>query len=115
MRDMDIEKLTKSQIILLGLLCSFVTSIATGIVTVSLMDQAPPAIAQSVSRVIERTIETVASTTSKGQPAAAVITQQKTVVIKESELIPQAIASISPSIVRVYSTNETDPSFLGLG
>src|SRR4029077_18213268 len=56
-RVMDIEKLTKSQIVLLTLLVSFVTSIATGIVTVSLMDQAPPAIAQSVSRIVEHTVE----------------------------------------------------------
>ena len=35
------EHLNKQQLILLTLLISFVTSIATGIVTVSLMDQAP--------------------------------------------------------------------------
>ena len=35
------ENLTKPQIILLTLLVSFVTSIATGIVTVALMNQAP--------------------------------------------------------------------------
>ena len=34
---MDLEKLNKSQIVLLTLLVSFVTSIATGIVTVALM------------------------------------------------------------------------------
>jgi hypothetical protein len=44
---MDIEELSKSQLIMLALLLSFVTSMATGIVTFSLMDQAPPAIAQT--------------------------------------------------------------------
>ena len=34
---MNMEELSKSQIVLLTLLVSFVTSIATGIVTVSLM------------------------------------------------------------------------------
>jgi S1-C subfamily serine protease len=111
---MDIEQLSKSQIILLGLLVSFVTSIATGIVTVSLMDQAPPAIAQTVNRVIERTVETVVPDT-KGQAAATVVTQEKTVVVKESDLISQAVAKISPSIVRIYAGDPKTAGFIGLG
>lgn len=108
---MDIEHLSKSQIVLLTLLVSFVTSIATGIVTVSLMDQAPPAIAQTVNRVIERTVEKVSAS---GQ-TAAVVTQQKTVVVKESDLIAQAIDRVNPSIVRLYTTAKESPTFLGLG
>jgi len=111
---MDIEQLSKSQIILLTLLVSFVTSIATGIVTVSLMDQAPPAIAQTVNRVIERTVEAVAPG-GKGQSAATVVTQEKTIVVKESELISQAVKKISPSIVRLYTISSDDAAFLGLG
>lgn len=111
---MDMEQLSKSQIILLGLLVSFVTSIATGIVTVSLMDQAPPAIAQTVNRVIERTVEAVAPVAT-GQAAATVVTQEKTVVVKESDLISQAVTKITPSIVRVYASSDADAPFLGLG
>jgi len=51
------EDLTKQQLILLALLVSFVTALATGIVTVSLMDQAPDGVTQTISKVIERTIE----------------------------------------------------------
>lgn len=108
---MDIEKLTKSQIVLLTLLVSFVTSIATGIVTVSLMQQAPPSVAETVDRVIENTIETVA-TSSKSQSAAAVISQ-KTVIVNEADLIAQSVQQVSPSIVRIYSSDQTQ--FLGLG
>jgi S1-C subfamily serine protease len=108
---MDIEHLSKSQIVLLTLLVSFVTSIATGIVTVSLMDQAPPAIAQTVNRVIERTVEKVVPA---GQ-TAAVVTQQKTVVVKESDLIAQAVDRVNPSIVRFYTSAPDTPTFLGLG
>lgn len=108
---MDIEQLSRSQTILLTLLVSFVTSIATGIVTVSLMDQAPPSIAQTVNRVIERTIQQVVS----NQSAAAVVTQEKTVVVKESELVSQAVARATPSIVRLYSSDAENPAFLGLG
>src|ERR1700689_4033409 len=102
---MDMEKLNKSQIVLLGILVSFVTSIATGIVTVSLMQQAPPSVAETVNRVIEQTIETVASSTSQAQPAASVVTQQKTVVVDDSNLIAQAVKQVSPSVVRIYATD----------
>lgn len=111
---MDIEKLTKSQIVLLTLLVSFVTSIATGIVTVSLMQQAPPAVAQTVNRVIEHTIETVASTTPAKGEASAATAIEKTVVVNESDLIAQAVKTIDPSVVRLYSADDSH-TFLGLG
>jgi hypothetical protein len=109
---MDIEKLTKSQIVLLTLLVSFVTSIATGIVTVSLMQQAPPSVAETVDRVIENTIETVATST-KNQSAAVATTQEKTVVVNEADLIAQSVKQVSPSVVRIYSSDQTQ--FFGLG
>ncbi len=107
------EELSKSQIVLLTLLVSFVTSIATGIVTVSLMDQAPPSIAQTVNRIIERTVEKVVPSTA-GQ-SAAVVTTEKTVIVKESDLIVQAVEKITPSLVRVYTNSAVDSVFLGLG
>ena len=106
---MKIEELSKSQIVLLTLLVSFVTSIATGIVTVSLMDQAPPAITQSVDRIIERTVERVVP----GQAAAVVTT--KTVIVKESDLISQAVEKVAPSVVRLYAGTSTESTFLGFG
>ncbi|MBI5456913.1 trypsin-like peptidase domain-containing protein [Candidatus Kaiserbacteria bacterium] len=114
---MDIERLSKSQIILLTLLVSFVTSIATGIVTVSLMDQAPPSIAQTVNRVVERTVEKIVPS---GQAAGAAAASEKTIVVTESDLIVKAVESATPSIVRLFTTSldaagkESDV-FLGLG
>ncbi len=108
---MDIERLTKVQIVLLTLLVSFVTSIATGIVTVSLMDQAPPSIAQTVNRIVERTVQTVVPAAQTGSAA----TTQTTVVVKESDLIAQAVGKVTPSIVRLFTLNEESPTFLGLG
>jgi hypothetical protein len=113
---MDIEKLNKSQIVLLTLLVSFVTSIATGIVTVSLMEQAPTAITQTVNRVVERTIEKVA----EGQVAgAAVQTVTETVVIRESDLISEAVAAAEPSLVRLFASTRdaqgmTVENFVGI-
>ena len=111
---MDMEKLNKSQIVLLTLLVSFMTSIATGIVTVALMQQAPPVITETVNRVVEHTVERVVP----GQTAAAAAAPQvetKTVVVHEAELIPKAVETISPSVVRVHTSTATNPAFLGLG
>ena len=119
---MNIEQLTKTQIILLTLLVSFVTSIATGIVTVTLIDQAPPAVTQTINRVVERTVERVATVTD-GQTAGAKdsTTNEVRVILKESDLITDAVATVDESIVRVY-TRTQDVSgadilgqFLGLG
>ena len=101
---MDIEKLTKMQIVLLTLLVSFVTSIATGIVTVTLVDQAPPAITQTLNRVVERTIERVVPDDSK--QGASVITKETTVVVKEEDLITDSINKNSKSVVRIYEVLE---------
>lgn len=59
---MNIEDLTKGQLLLLTVMVNFVVSIATGILTVSLLDRAPIQIAQGVDRVVERTIQTIAET-----------------------------------------------------
>ena len=56
---MDIKDLNKKQLILLTLLITFVVSIATGIVTVSLMNQMPPKATQTITNVVQRTIEKV--------------------------------------------------------
>lgn len=100
---MDIERLNKSQIVLLTLLVSFVTSIATGIVTVSLMEQAPPVIPQTINRVVERTVERVVPHETQ---TATVITTEKTVVVKETDLISQAVARARPSIVRLHAVGD---------
>ena len=108
------ENLTKQQIILLTLLVSFVTSIATGIVTVALMNQAPVGVVQTINRVVERTIETVTS------PSKETVVKE-TVVVNTDDQIVSAVEKTSKSVIRIYKT-DTDPSsglnsmvFVGLG
>ncbi|OGF49261.1 hypothetical protein A3G55_00225 [Candidatus Giovannonibacteria bacterium RIFCSPLOWO2_12_FULL_44_25] len=48
--------MTKHQLVLLVLLVSFITALVTGIVTVTLINQAPQPITQTIQRVIEKTI-----------------------------------------------------------
>ena len=97
---MDIEKLTKHQIIPLTLLVSFVTSIATGIVTVSLMDQAPAGVTKVVNQIVEKTIERVVP---QNLGAAVTTVTEKTVVVKDDDLIAQSIASVQKGIIRIVA------------
>jgi hypothetical protein len=107
------EHLNKQQLILLTLLVSFVTSIATGIVTVALMDQAPVGITQTIDRVVQNTIQTVTA------PAQQTVVT-KTVEINPDEQIVSAVANNSNSLIRIYagSANPADTSaisFVGIG
>ncbi|MDR3519451.1 MAG: hypothetical protein P4L63_00980 [Candidatus Pacebacteria bacterium] len=81
---MDVKELNKSQLILLAVLLSFVTSIATGITTVTLMQQAPPSITVPVNRVVQQTVDKIEQVEGK--------TVTQTVVIKEEDLVVDAIA-----------------------
>ncbi len=109
------ENLSKQQLVLLALLVSFVTSIATGIVTVSLLDQAPKAVTQTINQVIEKTIERVVPS----ENTATVIREVKEikVIVKEEEAIVKAIENISKSLVRISSIGPDTGSryFVSLG
>jgi S1-C subfamily serine protease len=112
------EHLNKQQLILLALLVSFVTSIATGIVTVALMNQAPSGVIQTINRVVERTVEKVVPGPSA--PSTQTIVKE-TVVVNEADRVVDAVAKNSSSIIRIFRSN-TDPSasmnpmlFVGLG
>lgn len=105
------EQLTKTQVLLLTLLITFVTSIATGIVTVTLLEKAPPGITQTINRVVEHTIERIVPTeTGK----ATVVTER--VVVKEEDLIVKAVEQNTKSIIVLRGINsEGVEQHLGLG
>lgn len=98
---MDLEQLTKHQVILLTLLVSLVTSITTGIVTVSLMNQAPQGITRTVNQIVEHTVQTVVPDTSKGAAVAATVMTEKTIVVKDDDLAAQSIGTVQKAIVRL--------------
>lgn len=102
---MDLEQLTKHQIILLALLVSFVTSVATGIVTVALMSQAPPSVTRTINQIVERTVEKVVpATVGTGETK----TIEKTVVVKNDDLVASSIAAAQKSIVRIVREGGTE-------
>lgn len=117
--------LNTQQIILLCLLVSFVTSIATGITTVSLLQQSPEPVTQTINRVIERTVETVTqqpiddikeeikNALSKDLPT----TPKKevvTVVVNQEEQSINAVQKNENSIARLYVDNKDAP-FVTMG
>lgn len=98
---MNLEDLTKSQLLLLTVFVNFVTSIAVGVLTVSLLDQAPPTITQTVNRIVDHTVEVIASTTpiQKIIPSAPAAT----VVIRDEDLLTAALAANMSRQVYIYS------------
>lgn len=101
---MNIEDLSKSQLLLLTVLVNFVTAIATAVLTVSLLDEAPPTVTQTVNRIVERTIETIA-------PGPQATTE--TVVINNEEFRTEAIAASAARTVAL--SREISGEALGSG
>ena len=99
---MNLEELTKSQLLLLTVFVNFVTSIAVGVLTVSLLDQAPQTVIQTVNRIVDHTVQTIASTT----PIQRIIpsTQPNTVVIHDEDLLTAALAANAAREVYLYAT-----------
>jgi flavin-binding protein dodecin len=112
--------LNTQQIILLCLLVSFVTSIATGITVVSLLQQSPEPVTQTINRVIERTVETVTQqpiedikniiSQAPSKPSKEVVT----VVVNQEDQSINAVAKNESSIVRLYS-NAKNETFITMG
>ncbi len=92
---MNIEELSKAQLILLTILVNFVTSVATGILTVSLLDHAPAFVTQTVNRVVEHTIETVAA----AAPAAII----QAPAPSNQDLVTAAIGADATRAVAIYA------------
>ncbi len=104
------EELNKNQIVLLTLLVSFITSIATGIVTVTLMDQAPPAVTQTINRIVERTVEKVVPKETQ----VSTVIKEVPVIVTEEELIVKATNQGAKALVRIVAAGEKG-KFLGSG
>lgn len=103
---MDIKDLNKSQLILLAILLSFVISIATGITTVTLMEQAPPSITIPITRVVKETVEKVT-------PEGTNITTEA--LSEEEKKLLEELKAIKPLTVSLFLKGETEDKLLGTG
>lgn len=102
------EHLTRSQIVLLTLFVSFVSSMATGIVVVTLMQQAPEPVRQTITNVVEKTIEKAVPTVVE-KPG-------KTIVVKDEDLMVAAIERNIKSVVAFATTGaEGEALSAGIG
>ena len=101
---MDLEYLNRKQIILLALLVSFVSSVVTGIVTVSLMSKAPTQFGATVNHIVERTVQQMVPVAGP----ATVSTTVKTVVVKNDDLVAQSISNVRQSVIRIVDTAAKD-------
>lgn len=102
---MDLKDLNKSQLILLALLLSFVTSIATGITTVTLMEKAPQSVAVPINRVVRETIEKIV-------PAEVVDTNALTA---DQQKLLEDLKAIKPLTVSVFLKGTKEDKLLGTG
>lgn len=100
---MNIEDLSKSQLLLLTVLVNFVVGIATSVLTVSLLDEAPPTVTQTINRIVEHTIETVT-------PSPQATTE--TVVVNNEEFRTAAIAE---NVARTVTLSKSGGAVLGTG
>ena len=105
---MDVKELNKSQLILLAILLSFITSIATGIVTVTLMQQAPASVTAPITRIIKQTVEKIVpSEVVNNTPALS----------EDQKKLLEELKAIKPLTVSLFLKGETEDKdkILGTG
>ncbi len=100
---MEIKDLNKSQLILLAILISFVTSIATGITTVTLMEQAPASVTMPITRVVRETVEKV------------VPPQSTQVLSEEQKKLLEDLKAIKPLTVSLFLKDPSGDKVLATG
>lgn len=98
---MDKENLTKTQFVFLVILVSFVTALFTGIVTVTLMNQAPPPVTQTINRVIEKVAPGLANMTETQTAFNATVN-----TVNQEDLVVKAVQNVSSAVVSVIATKD---------
>ncbi|MBA3789431.1 hypothetical protein H0X32_03535 [Patescibacteria group bacterium] len=112
---MNIEDLSKAQLLLLMLLVNFITSIATAVLTVSLLDQAPANVTQTVNRIVDHTIETIGTTSPLATIISPPVPAPKPVIQNNDQLLISAISAEKARMVSVYGSLGTSTPVIATG
>ncbi len=103
---MDVKDLNKPQLILLAILLSFVVSIATGITTVTLMEQAPKSVTVPITRIVQQTVEKIVP--AKPNDNVQVLSEEQKKLLEE-------LKAIKPLTVTLFVKGEKEDIVLGTG
>lgn len=96
---MNIEHMTKQQIVILCIFIAVVTSMVTSIVTTSLNGQNTNTI-HTVNRIIEKTVESIPG---KGDKADTI---RETIIVKADDQVVETIEKIRPNILKIFFTED---------
>lgn len=107
---MDINELNKKQLILLTLLITFVVSIATGIVTVSLMKQMPTSVPQTINNIIQRTIEKVSTPTPEVSNIPKDIKNESVSLVGGGEALIPIYSIVEANTIPTTPTTQITPT-----
>lgn len=107
------EDLTKNQLVLLVLLVSFVTSLVTGIVAVSMIEQSPGVpITQIITRMAEKISPIDISSSEKKESLPTVVSSKEDQIVKvvsdSSNAVVSVVASKDLAVVEQYFVNPFD-------
>jgi hypothetical protein len=105
---MDIEDLSKAQLLLLTVMVNFVVSIATGILTVSLLDRAPVQVSQGVDRIVEHTIQTIATPIQVVNPIKSITSSPA--APSTEQLMTAAVGDDAARTILIYRDSTTTPA-----
>ena len=93
--------MTKQQLVLLVLLVSFVTALVTGIVTVTLVNQAPPPVTQTIQKIIERSVGVIPEPLPKDERK-----ELESAALARDVLIGDIVSRASPAVLSVVATKD---------
>lgn len=106
---MEIEELSKAQLLLLTVMVNFVVSIATGVLTVSLLDQAPVTVTQGVTRIVDHTIQSIATPIQSVNPIKT-ITSSNNPAPSNEQLVTAAVAADVARSVLIHKSSTSTPA-----